>query len=93
MMSDYRSLLQSWTLQECILILLLTFTGYALATGIYNVYFHPLAKFPGPKWAAASGWWKTYVELLKGESIIDRLFELHKEHGAQTVLIPLRPLR
>ncbi|OJD28891.1 cytochrome p450 [Diplodia corticola] len=28
--------------------------SYAIGTAIYNVYFHPLHKFPGPKFAAAS---------------------------------------
>ncbi|KAH7403136.1 cytochrome P450 monooxygenase-like protein [Cadophora sp. MPI-SDFR-AT-0126] len=52
---------------------------YIFSKVIYNVYFHPLAKFPGPKWAAASnlfyvfGWtggrWAFIVE------------DLHKKYG------------
>ena len=59
---------------------------YTVGRGIYNVYYHPLAKFPGPRWAAATGWWKTYVEVYKGQSIIDRLFELHKIYGRSVSL-------
>ena len=29
-------------------------TLYAFAKGLYNVYFHPLAKYPGPRFAAAT---------------------------------------
>lgn len=83
-MNNHR-LLQDWTLQECVFVLLLTTSGYALSCAIYNLYFHPLARFPGPRWAAASGWWKTYVEIYKGESIVDRLFELHREYGEKAL--------
>ncbi|KIP07977.1 hypothetical protein PHLGIDRAFT_105021 [Phlebiopsis gigantea 11061_1 CR5-6] len=61
---------------------------YGATRGVYNLYFHPLAKFPGPKWAAVTGWWKTYVEVYKGESIIDKLFELHKIYGPIVRITP-----
>ncbi|KAF1923479.1 putative cytochrome P450 [Didymella exigua CBS 183.55] len=41
---------------------LATATAYAVYTVIYNIYFHPLAKFPGPPLAATSTYWKAYVE-------------------------------
>lgn len=33
---------------------LFQYIGYSIAVVIYNVYFHPLTKFPGPKLRAAS---------------------------------------
>ncbi|KAL2048922.1 hypothetical protein ABVK25_010775 [Lepraria finkii] len=33
---------------------------YATCRGIYLLYFHPLAKFPGPKIAAVSNIWYAY---------------------------------
>ena len=36
---------------------------------IYNIYFHPLSKFPGPKLAAASSWWLVYLEVIKEKSL------------------------
>ncbi|TGO60963.1 hypothetical protein BCON_0031g00410 [Botryotinia convoluta] len=33
---------------------------YLLIRGIYNLYFHPLSKYPGPKLAAVSNIWYAY---------------------------------
>ena len=48
---------------------------------IFNIYFHPLSKFPGPPVAAATGWWKTYIELVKQQSMVDYIAKLHEIHG------------
>lgn len=39
---------------------LLQITLYATLRCFYNVYFHPLAKYPGPKLAAISYVWYSY---------------------------------
>lgn len=46
------------------------------------MFLHPLSKYPGPAAAKATTWWKTYVEVVRQESMVDVLFELHKEFGA-----------
>ena len=47
----------------------------------YNVFFHPLRAYPGPLVAGATTWWKTYIEVVKQESMIDVLFKLHEQFG------------
>ncbi|KAF3032345.1 hypothetical protein E8E12_001817 [Didymella heteroderae] len=58
-----------------------SFIGYAVYTIIYNVYFHPLAKFPGPLLAATSTYWKAYVECVANRSFCHELVNLHARYG------------
>ena len=54
---------------------------YALVRIVYNVYFHPLSRFPGPRGAACSGWWLAYMELVKGVSLSTLRAQLHRKYG------------
>lgn len=70
----------------------LSYVVYSAVMAVYNLHFHPLAKFPGPRWAAASGWWQVYVELVKQESLSKKLLDLHEEYGAHDPRFARRPL-
>lgn len=60
-----------------------TFVAYFLYTVVYNVYLHPLARFPGPPLARLSIYWKAYIECVLQKSFCDELRELHARYGIQ----------
>ncbi|MCJ1388900.1 hypothetical protein MMC18_001751 [Xylographa bjoerkii] len=70
--------------------IILGFTGlyliYAISRAVYNVYFHPLAKYPGPKlWAASSI--PYFRGVLNGEESA-YLKKLHNQYGAAVRIRP-----
>ena len=72
--------------------ILLAWIFQGLIRLLYNVAFHPLREYPGPLAARATTWWKTYVEVVKQESMIDVLFKLHEQYGSGrhfSFLVPL----
>ncbi|MCJ1284882.1 hypothetical protein MMC26_004219 [Xylographa opegraphella] len=50
--SDARS--AGWTFSSLATAALVGLLAYALSRAIYNIYFHPLSAFPGPRFAAAT---------------------------------------
>jgi hypothetical protein len=61
--------------------LIFAWVGRCVLRVVYNLFFHPLSKFPGPTWAKATEWWKTYIEVVRQESMTDVLIRLHKQYG------------
>ncbi|KIW00298.1 uncharacterized protein PV09_08188 [Verruconis gallopava] len=56
--------------------------SWAICTCVYRLWFHPLAKFPGPKLAALTTWYEGYYDCIgyKGRYTF-KLEELHKKYG------------
>jgi hypothetical protein len=48
---------------------------------IYRLYFSPLAGFPGPKFAAATGWYEFYHDYWRNGQYIFKIRELHEQYG------------
>lgn len=57
------------------------FVFYQLAKILYNLYFHPLAKFPGPKLAAATHAYEFYWSVIRDGQFIWEIERLHKKYG------------
>lgn len=55
---------------------------YLLGLVIYRLFFHPLANFPGPKYAAMSRWHEFYYEVVKKGQFTFEVQELHKQYGS-----------
>jgi hypothetical protein len=68
--------------------LILAWVGRAVVRVVYNVFLHPLRKFPGPFAAGATEWWKTWIEVVTQESMTDVLVRLHKQYGLFPKALP-----
>ncbi|KAK8098019.1 flavonoid 3'-5'-hydroxylase [Apiospora kogelbergensis] len=53
---------------------------------VYNHFFHPLAKFPGPFWAGVTRLWLTYHNVKADECQVVQA--LHKKHGPVVRITP-----
>ncbi|KAI0468198.1 averantin oxidoreductase [Xylaria cf. heliscus] len=76
-----RLLSSSWSLSVTVVpfvLLALVITYYA-AVSIYNIWLHPLSKYPGPRLAAASQLWMI-LSYFKGKTPTD-LLRLHNQYG------------
>lgn len=70
-----------------VILLLAGYAVYVTYDVIYNIYFHPLAKFPGPPLARVSIYWKAYVECIARRSFCHYLVELHDLYGKDSVYL------
>lgn len=75
----YQMEMPSWS------TLLLGATGLFLlkliATAIYNVWFHPLAGFPGPKIAVIGPWYEFYYDVIKDGRYLWQIEKMHEKYG------------
>jgi hypothetical protein len=58
-----------------------TVAAYVATTVVYRLFFHPLARFPGPRLAAVTRWYEGYYDLWQSGQYTFKIGELHKEYG------------
>jgi hypothetical protein len=64
-----------------VLAALLTFIG-----AIRRLYFHPLARIPGPKLAALTWWFEFYFDIIQPSKYVFKIQELHKQYGESSFI-------
>lgn len=54
---------------------------YLLSLAFYRLFFHPLARFPGPRIAAVTRYYELYYDVLKGGMYVWKIKDLHERYG------------
>lgn len=64
----------------------IAFAFFLVAKCIYRVTFHPLATFPGPRWAALTSLYGAFYDLHPNRSYCKQFAALHDRYGLRDVL-------
>ncbi|KUJ23966.1 cytochrome P450 [Mollisia scopiformis] len=54
---------------------------YFATRTFYRLFLHPLARFPGPKLAAATRWYEGYYDVIENGQYTFKIEEMHKQYG------------
>jgi len=57
------------------------FVAYGTILGTYRLVFSPLANFPGPKIAAATGWFEFYHDYFRRGKYVFEIKKMHDKYG------------
>lgn len=53
----------------------------SLLIAVKRLCFHPLSKVPGPRLAAATGWFEFYYDVIRGGAYLSQILESHEKYG------------
>ncbi|RDW74915.1 cytochrome P450-11 [Coleophoma cylindrospora] len=57
------------------------FVAWLLARIAWRLFFHPLARFPGPKLAALTHWYEGYYDIVKKGQFTFEIGRMHEKYG------------
>ena len=64
--------------------------SYLAGLTIYRLFFSPLAGFPGPKIAAATGFYETYYDVVLNGQYVFKIKEMHEKYGQSVRMLNRR---
>lgn len=59
----------------------LALTCYCICKCLYNLYWHPLSRFPGPKLVAIGPFYEFYYDVIKDGTYIWEIEKMHRKYG------------
>lgn len=69
-------------------ILVSAICAWCILRSIYRLYFHPLARIPGPRWAAITSMYGAYYDIPEKTSYTRKIMKLHDEYGPVVRIMP-----
>ena len=64
-----------------LLPLIFTLIVYTISLAFYRLFFHPLARFPGPRLAALTRYYEAYYDVVQNGQYTFKIAELHRQYG------------
>jgi Cytochrome P450 len=83
--------IMSATPLNVVLAALVIWLSYLFVYAVHTLYFHPLAKFPGPKLAALTDYYEFYYNAIKCGMYMKKIEEMHERYGDDSLLSPFPP--
>ncbi|KAL6808077.1 cytochrome P450 [Trichoderma camerunense] len=73
---------------EAIVVSAIVVALYLAGLGIWRLFLHPLAKFPGPRIAALTRWYECYFDVYLGGQYFKEIERLHSIYGPVVRISP-----
>lgn len=89
-MGGAQFLVNIWQQSSWFTILVSSVLTYIALLANYRLFFHPLARIPGPKIAALTTWWEVYENVWRQGHLPLELKKLHKTYGSSIVFVKIR---
>ncbi|KIW19962.1 hypothetical protein PV08_00537 [Exophiala spinifera] len=79
------------SLTSCVLLATASVVAYTLILIVYRLVFHPLRKFPGPVFAAATYWYEFYYDLIAGPFPGQGVYNIERLHRRYGPIVRISP--
>lgn len=70
-----------WTLAKALSASLVVLFIALLFIVVKRLCFHPLSRVPGPKLAAATGWYEFYYDVIRNGAYSQQYLDFHEKYG------------
>lgn len=76
-----------WSPWQLIVAAVASYCLYGACLVIHRIYLSPLARFPGPKLAAATDWYEFYYQVCLGGKYIYQIEKMHQRYGTYNYIV------
>lgn len=76
-----QTLISGLTLTQLLPTVAVLYVCGMVSVVLYRLFFHPISRFPGPRIAAATGWYQAYYDIWKRGTMTQNTAKLHEIYG------------